>query len=143
PRNLLFVGTLTGKKGVTYLIDAFSTVKNVIPSVRLVLIGSGEDEPMLRSQVSRLQLVDSVKFLGRVDDDELIRQYQAADVFVFPSLQEGFGIPLIEAMACGVTVVSTTATSIPDVVGDAGLLVEPACSGPLARAILRILESDT
>ena len=77
---------------------------------------------------------------SEISDDELIRQYQAADVFVFPSLQEGFGIPLIEAMACGVPIVSTTATSIPDVVGDVGVLVEPARAEPFAKAILRILE---
>lgn len=142
-QRVLFVGTLSGRKGVNYLVDAFSVVHSALPNARLILLGDGEDALRIRKQVAHLCLNDAVEFLGRVNDRELIRQYQAADLFVFPSLQEGFGIPLIEAMACGVPVVSTTATAIPDVVGDAGILVEPGRSDLLAGAILCVLQSDS
>jgi len=78
--------------------------------------------------------------LGRVTDSDLIGLYNLADVFVFPSLYEGFGFPPLEAMACGTPVVASNAASLPEVVGDAGLLVDPRDPEVMAEAIHRVLQ---
>jgi len=79
-----------------------------------------------------------VRFLGSLDEDTLIPLYNAADVLVHPSLYEGFGLPPLEAMACGTPVVSSNRSSLPEVVGDAGILVEPTDSAAIADAMERV-----
>jgi glycosyltransferase involved in cell wall biosynthesis len=81
-----------------------------------------------------------VEFTGRVDPAELVRQYARASAAVVPSVYEGFGLPAGEAMACGVPVISTTGGALPEVVGDAGILVPPADPAALAAAILAVLD---
>jgi len=83
-----------------------------------------------------------VQFLGRVTDAELPALYRGAAAFLFPSLAEGFGLPLLEAMSAGVPVVASTAGALPEVVGEAGLLVNPADHGAWAQAMWRVLEDD-
>lgn len=113
-------------KNVHTLIDAFAKLP---PSLRdlydLVVVGDLRRRSELGQRAGRLGLEKQVRFPGIVDDDELVRWYQRADVFLFPSLYEGFGLPVLEAMACGCPVVSSNASSLPEVAGDAALLVEP------------------
>jgi glycosyltransferase involved in cell wall biosynthesis len=81
-----------------------------------------------------------VEFTGRIDDREFTRQYARASLAVVPSVYEGFGLPVGEAMACAVPVISTTGGALPEVVGDAGLLVPPADPAALAKAIIDLLD---
>jgi len=83
---------------------------------------------------------DRVRILGFVDDADLPALYRNATLFAFPSLYEGFGLPVLEAMACGVPVVCSNASSLPEVAGDAALLVHPLDTGALAQALARVLE---
>jgi glycosyltransferase involved in cell wall biosynthesis len=90
--------------------------------------------------VRELGIAPRVEFTGRIDAAELVRHYARSAAAVIPSLYEGFGLPAGEAMACGVPVISTTGGALPEVVGDAGLLVPPADPAALAAAIRRILD---
>ena len=81
-------------------------------------------------------------FASYVSDQDLVSFYNAADVFAFPSLYEGFGLPVLEAMACGTPVVASNAASLPEVVGDAGLLADPHSSEALAKTIASVLEDS-
>jgi glycosyltransferase involved in cell wall biosynthesis len=92
--------------------------------------------------VRQLGLDDQVTFLGFVAEDELPHWYNAARLFVFPSLYEGFGLPVLEAMACGAPVITSTASSLPEVAGKAAVLVDPEDTEQLAREMSRVLEDE-
>jgi glycosyltransferase involved in cell wall biosynthesis len=87
-------------------------------------------------------LGEHIIFTGHVDEDDLLALYQSADVFAYPSLYEGFGLPLLEAMACGVPVVCSNRASLPEVAGDAALLVDPTDEPAIAAALVRALHDD-
>ncbi len=90
----------------------------------------------------RFQLHKHVRFLGFVPDETLAVLYQLASVFVFPSLYEGFGLPPLEAMAAGTPVVTSNVSSLPEVVGDAALLIDPMDAGAIADAVARVLGDE-
>jgi glycosyltransferase involved in cell wall biosynthesis len=90
------------------------------------------------STVQKEGVEDAVVFTGRIPDEELIELYNAAELFVYPSLYEGFGLPVLEAMACGAPVVVSNSSSLPEVVGDAGVLVSPTNDRDLGEAILEL-----
>ena len=92
--------------------------------------------------IAKLKLESKVRFLGRVSELELITLYSMADVFVFPSFYEGFGVPPLEAMACGAPVITSNTSSLPEVVGDAALMIDPYNIGELTRAILQVLQNE-
>ncbi len=143
PRYVLAVGTLEPRKNLTTLLRAFARLRragDVDPALRLVLAGARGwlDEPVFDA-VRSLGLEDDVRFPGFIDDDDLPAVYGGAALFVFPSLYEGFGLPLLEAMACGVPVVTSNVSSMPEVAGDAALLVDPRDVDGLAAAIARVL----
>ena len=143
PRYVLAVGTLEPRKNLTTLLRAFARLRrdgDVDPGLRLVLAGARGwlDEPIFRS-VRSLGLEKAVHFPGFIDDDDLPAVYGGAGLFVFPSLYEGFGLPLLEAMACGVPVVTSNVSSLPEVAGDAALLVDPRDVDGLAAAVSRAL----
>jgi glycosyltransferase involved in cell wall biosynthesis len=124
------------------LIHAFRTVHGRLPSARLVVIGDGPEHGALQARVERLGLGDAVRLLGALADDGEVRDwYRRSAIFCLPSIQEGFGIVFLEAMASGLPVVSTTATAIPEVVphGRAGLLVPPRDPAALAEALHTLL----
>lgn len=138
---LLYVGPLTERKGLQYLIRAMPSLLREHPDTGLVIVGGG-DQDKLKQLAKEFDVHDNLRFEGFVPDDDLPDYYRAADIFVFPSLLEGFGMVLIEAMACGLPVVSTTATAIPEVVGDAGVLVPPSDEAALAASVSNIIKSD-
>ena len=137
-RFILFVGTLEPRKNIARLIQAYAQLSDARPP--LVFVGGkGWFYNEIFALVERLNLGSAVHFAGYVSSDDLPWWYNAADLFVYPSLYEGFGLPPLEAMACGTPVVTSTASSLPEVVGRAGLLVEPTDTEGLAAAMTQCL----
>ncbi len=141
---VLAVGTLEPRKNHSGLIKAFYQAhqKKNGPAMLAIAGGQGWLYEETQRLVSELHLEKKVRFLGRVSDHELVTLYSMADVFAFPSFFEGFGIPPIEAMACGTPIITSSTSSLPEVVGDAALLVDPHDTDALAQAINRLLEHE-
>jgi glycosyltransferase involved in cell wall biosynthesis len=142
---LLFVGAPRRKKCLDVLLAALARVPaDVRAGTQLVMAGvRNPKESGLESKVKEFGLGETVRFPGYVGDDDLVRLYQHAIALIFPSRFEGFGLPPLEAMACGTPVVASTGGAIPEVVGDAALLVQPRDVQQLADAIVRILTNET
>ncbi|HLH60205.1 MAG TPA: glycosyltransferase family 1 protein [Ktedonobacteraceae bacterium] len=150
---VLGVGTLEPRKNHLGLIKAFYQAQagsgsrkgkqqQQRPAMLALAGGSGWLYDETRQLVADLKLEKKVRFLGRVSELELITLYSLADVFAFPSFFEGFGVPPLEAMACGAPVITSNTSSLPEVVGDAALLVDPHDTNELARAITRLIEDE-
>lgn len=143
-RFILAVGNLQPRKNLLRLISAFATIRRQIDLVQLVIVGKDQwQSSKIYARVKQLNVEDDVIFTGYVSDEDLMLLYNAADVYVYPSIYEGFGLPILEAMACGTPVVTSNTTSMPEVAGDAALLVDPFQEDQIVYAIQRILtESD-
>jgi glycosyltransferase involved in cell wall biosynthesis len=141
-RFILFVGTLEPRKNLPTLLEAYARIARDTDAPLIIGGGKGWLYDTIFAKVSELNLGDRVRFAGFLEDDELPLWYAAASVFTLPSLYEGFGIPLIEAMACGTPVVTTSSSSLPEVVGDAGLIVPPTDADQLGAALLRALNDQ-
>ncbi len=140
---LLYVGSHQPRKNLVRLIEAFSRLKNA-GDCTLVLTGKVEARRAeVYSSVERFGVTGRVQFIGEAGEADLPVLYSMARVFVFPSLFEGFGLPPLEAFACGTPVVSSNVTSLPEVIGDAGIMVDPTDTGAIAEAIDRVLGSAT
>ena len=139
PDYLLHVGTLQPRKNLSRLMDAAASLRARWPGLQLVLAGQPgwQSGPILAQ--ARAQ-GDSVRLLDYVPDEDLPGLYSGARAFVFPSLYEGFGFPVLEAMACGAPVVCANTSSLPEVASEAALLVDPEDTAALAGAIGRLLE---
>lgn len=139
-RFILTLGTLEPRKNHLGLIQAFAQLQESEPAVPLLVAGRRGwlDEPIFRA-VEELGLQASVRFLGGVDDADLPALLNAAAVLAYPSFYEGFGLPPLEAMACGTPVVTSTGGALPEVCGEAALLVAPADTAGLADALGRAL----
>lgn len=133
---LLYIGFSTPRKGVEYLARAFRALDK---HALLVMVGKWEKNYLKKFMNALGELRSRVRIVGYVSDVEKRIYLAAADVFVFPTLLEGFGFPLVEAMAAGVPVITTSAGAAGEVVGDAGLVVPPADSAALANALNRFL----
>lgn len=143
-RNALFVGNIKPHKNVERLIGAFAKLREdpAYADVTLVVVGDEISKyPSLRRAVERHRVRANVRFFGFVPERTLVGLYRAADIFVFPSLYEGFGLPPLEAMANGTPVVTSAISSLPEVVGDAALTVDPYNIDEIADA-MRSLLSD-
>jgi len=127
-------------KGLYYLLQSVSQIAEKQP-VKLVVIGSPKKNGGIENLIRNLGIGHLIHFTGRIGHDAFVRQYAKASVAVVPSIYEGFGLPAGEAMACGVPVVSTTGGALPEVVGDAGVLVPPANHHALTGAILDLLSN--
>jgi glycosyltransferase involved in cell wall biosynthesis len=138
---VLYVGNIKPHKNVERLIDAFSRLrKQGFDHLKLLIIGDEiSKHPRLRREVHRLKLHKHVRFLGFVPVETLAALYRLAGVFVFPSLYEGFGLPPLEAMACGTPVVTSNVSSLPEVVGDAAFLIDPYDPDSIADGMRRVL----
>ena len=141
--HLLFSGRLNGKqqKGVDILLNAMPFIMKE-HEVILDIIGDGPRLEQYRAQAQQLGIEGSVRFRGFIPHDMMPTEYSAADLFIFPSRRESFGLVLAEAMASGLPVVSTTAGAIPEVVenGDTGILVPPENPEKLAGAVIHLLD---
>lgn len=140
---VLTVGTLQPRKNIEAALHAFELLAAEGAPQDLVVVGArGWFDQELMSRLNDSSLAERVHVTGRVEDDELVDLYRGADCFVFPSRYEGFGFPPLEAMACGTPVVSSDRTSLKEVVGDGGLLVDPDAPGAIVDALRKVLESD-
>ena len=129
----LYLGINKPHKNLPLLIEAWAQAR---PLSSLVIAGHEDPRyPQARQRVQTLGLEGSVSFLGDVPEEDLPALYSGAALFVFPSLYEGFGLPVLEAMACGVPVLSSDAASLPEVVGDAGVLLPPTDAAAWADAL--------
>ena len=140
-RFVLYAGNIKPHKNLERLIDAFHTLRNHgFEDVKLLIIGDEISKyATLRRAVHRHKLHKYVRFLGFVPDETLAALYRLASVFVFPSLYEGFGLPPLEAMASGTPVITSNVSSLPEVVGDAAVLIDPYQSDSIASAMERVL----
>jgi glycosyltransferase involved in cell wall biosynthesis len=141
PRYLLVVGALERRKNPLALLDALGAVAGAHVDFHALYAGppGGID---VAAEAGRRGLADRVHVLGPVSDEDLVLLYNEAVALVFPSLYEGFGLPVVEAFACATPVIASSAASIPEVTGDAALLFEGEDAEALAKAILRVGEDD-
>ena len=147
---LLYVGNIRRHKNVPRLVEAFAVVRGqlaehpVYKDLRLVIIGDVISQfPAVRQTVIRSRVEHLVRFLGFVPFETLRCFYESAAAFVFPSRYEGFGLPPLEAMACGAPVVTSNVSSLPEVAGDAAVLVNPENVFDIARGIKEVLLDET
>lgn len=142
PENTILVTNSadTPLKGLRYLLEAVDSLRRRRP-VKLTVIGQPKKDGAIERLVKDLRLGDTVNFTGRIAWEDFAGYYAKATMAVIPSLYEGFGMPAGEAMACGVPVISTTGGALPEVVGDAGILVPPADREALERAIEDLLDN--
>jgi glycosyltransferase involved in cell wall biosynthesis len=139
--TILCVARQYPRKHIADLLRALPAVQRAVPRAHAVIAGDGPEHASLRALASELRLAEAVRFTGALSDDRLELLYRQADIFCLPSVQEGFGIAFLEAMACGLPVVATHASAIPEVVPDrrAGLLVAPADVAALTHALIELL----
>lgn len=136
---VFYVGAFKEHKNLVRLVQAFALVRKRAPELRLVLAGPRQWRyPDLETAIDQLALGDAVSVLGYVPEADLPALYAGSVVFVLPSLHEGFGLPILEAMACGAPVVCSSADALPEVAGEAALLVDPLDVSGLADAIFRV-----
>ena len=129
-------------KGLRYLIEALAILRRDRPDLRLLVVGKPKKDGSIERQIRRLGLTDAVDFVHGISTEELVRCYARATLAVVPSLYEGFGLPAGEAMSCGVPLISTRGGALPEVVGDAGMLVPVRDAAAIAAATGRLLQDD-
>jgi glycosyltransferase involved in cell wall biosynthesis len=138
---VLFVGSLIERKGARHLLAAMPEVFRSLPHYRLVLVGDGPQEQMLKALAEDVRISDRLSFLGFQPQEEVRRWMQKARLLALPSLEEGLGVVLLEALACGTPVVASRVDGIPEVISpEVGALVPPADPAALGAAIRRMLE---
>ena len=147
---LLYVGTIRPQKNIPRLVEAFAVLRAELEGhptygdLRLIIIGDEiSRHPEVRRTVIQTRVEQAVRFLGFVPFDTLRTFYASAAAFVFPSLYEGFGLPPLEAMASGTPVVTSNVSSLPEVVGDSAVLVNPENVFEIARGIREALTSES
>jgi glycosyltransferase involved in cell wall biosynthesis len=139
---LLYIGNNKPHKNVIRLLKAFSAAR--IPhTIKLLLRVSGASSKDYTQELQQLSILDRVVFLDLIPDEILPSYYRGAKALVFPSLYEGFGLPPLEAMACGIPVITSNITSLPEVVGDAAILVDPMSINSIQIGIESIIVNDS
>jgi len=139
---MLYVGSDHPRKNLNGLAEILAKVLKVVPNCFLIKVGEPgvkKGREQFLKKLDDLGIRKHVKFTGVVSDEKLQTIYSLADVFVFPSFQEGFGVPPLEAMACGCPVVCSNVTSLPEVVGDAGILLDPKDIDEFAKSVTKVL----
>lgn len=137
---ILYVGTIEPRKNITLILEAFALCQKSLPDFQLVIAGKkGWYYDEIFSTLSRLRIQDKVIFLGYVPVSDLPGLYNAADLFVYPSRYEGFGIPPLEAMQCGTPTITSNISSLPEIMGDKGVTVNPDNSVTLCHAMKKMI----
>ncbi len=144
PGYIFFIGTGEPRKNIPRLLEAFDAVRREIPGLEMVIAGKpGGDTPVIKQKIRRSRMVNRVKLLPYIPREEVPALYRGAGLFVFPSLCEGFGLPLLEAMASQVPVAASRAPAIPEIAGKAALYFNPRSSEEMARVIRRGLQDES
>ena len=143
-RYVCYVGNTMPHKNLARMVDAMARVRRRCGPVPLVIAGvPDKHRPALEAAAARHGLGDGLRLLGPVPDEDLPALLSAAAVFVYPSLYEGFGLPVLEAMACGCPVVTSNRASLPEVAGDAALACDPLDTPAIAEAVATLLTDAT
>ncbi|MBN1690100.1 MAG: glycosyltransferase family 4 protein [Dehalococcoidia bacterium] len=137
---LMVMSRDTAVKGLRFLLEALAELRKKW-DLKLVVVGRTLGDGVTEKLMDRLGVTDAVTFRNQIETSELIQLYRSSTLVAVPSTYEGFGLPAAEAMACGAPLVSTTAGALPEVVGDAGILIPPADSEALTAAIAQLMES--
>jgi 1,4-alpha-glucan branching enzyme len=142
---ILYIGQLNRRKGLTHLIDAMGILRGKRENAHLLLVGSGPEEETLRSRVRKTDLEDRVHFIDAVDHSRVLALMDAASLFVLPSLEEAFGIVLVEAMSQGLPIVASDVQGIPSIIQNEvnGYLVPPGDERALAERIIQLLDNES
>lgn len=140
---ILYVGTLEGRKNIPHLIKSFCELRKKYKDIKLVIAGKkGWKYKNIFSTIDELNLNKEIIFTGYVPEEDLPGLYNAATLFVYPSLYEGFGLPPLEAMACGTPVITSNSSSLPEIVGNAGIIVDPFNIKELADSMHKVLTNS-
>ena len=145
---MLYLGGFDARKNVETLLQVYTWAQDVLgENYPLVFAGSLPDrhdeffhDP--RVIAKQIEVENVVRFIGRVAEEDKVALYQQARAFLYPTLYEGFGLPAFEALACGVPVVGSNASSVPEIVGDAGILVDPQDARAMAGALIAVCTED-
>ncbi|WP_158299351.1 glycosyltransferase family 4 protein [Paenibacillus antri] len=140
----LGVGTVEPRKNYRLLLEAYAKIVREYSETRPLFIAGGKGwlENDIQARVQELGIQDKVNFLGYVSDEELSVLYNLCFAFVYPSHYEGFGLPVLEAMSFGAPVITSNVTSIPEVIGDAGILMDPNSSDSLTKAMITMVQQQ-
>jgi glycosyltransferase involved in cell wall biosynthesis len=139
-RFILFLGTIEPRKNIVRIVEVFASLRERLPHHLVIAGRKGWKYQDVFRAVNRLRLESNVHFPGRIAEQDVAALYSLADIFVWPSLYEGFGLPVLEAMACGVPVVTSNTSSLPEVAGSAAIMVDPLSTEEIAGAIMRLVE---
>ena len=143
PHRILVINSGdTPLKGLKFLLEAIAELKKERP-VQLVIVGAPMKDGYTQGLIEELKIGDCVTYAGKIETSDLVNHYSTAAMLVVPSIYEGFGLPAAEAMACGTPVISTTAGALPEVVGDAGILVPPGDVRAIVEAIRALLDDES
>ena len=139
---ILYVGRLEAHKGLGWLLKTIKLIKNDRKDIKIkiIIVGSGRERKSLEVLAKRLNISDIVIFAGRVSEGDLPSYYAASDIFVIPSLYEGFGLPILEAQACGSPVIGADCTAITETIGMGGAVAKPNDEISLKNEILRLID---
>ena len=142
---VLYLGGFSPRKNVDSLIKAFNNInKRLCKEYNLVIAGEGKDDFNKLKELSlSLKSRDKIKFTGYLKNEDLPLFYNACDAFIYPSFYEGFGLPVLEAMNCGCPVITSNVSSIPEVVGNAGIMINPSNINELEDAMEMLLNDET
>jgi len=142
--RILFVGSLVSIKGIRYLIESMKMIRNKYSNAQLVIVGDGTDKYKLEKLVIELDLCNCVSFVGKVPNHKIAQYMIESDIFVLPSLSEGFGIVLLEAMASGLPIVASNVGGIPSLIqnGVNGFLVDPKNPEKIAEKVLFLFNNE-
>lgn len=140
--NYLFaVSSVKENKNFIVALEAFLKAQDCLPNIKMYIVGDLSSSSFKTLDFSKYANNPNIKFLGRVSDRDLIRYYSNAQAFIFPSLYEGFGIPVLEAEACGCPVISSNSSSLPEVLDDSAILCNPLSVDEFKHAIVSIYNS--
>ena len=145
-KTILYVGSETPRMNLDFLLKSLSRLKKTFPEFKLLKIGESQSfgaRKHFLNSIKEYGLIENVIFVGYVAEEELPKWYNASDLLVYPCLYAGFGLPPLEAMACGTPVITSNTTSLPEVVGDAGIMVDPKDSKAMSKAMYEVLTNKT